>query len=137
VVQRRGNERDGPPVARGRPESYQSNLRQALDTRSVVDAPDSRAAPQQAAQEPRSGPAGSFEYRVTWRRATWKPTTSTKQRVFGTLGGAYAWRAKLLEPQRRLPRRFGGHTLQLAPLTLLVLERRRVGAWEPIASGPP
>jgi hypothetical protein len=61
-----------------------------------------------------------YEWRVTWRRAAWWPSTSDKSRIFCSEIAA---------------RRFVDHRLagvdrpDLSPITVLCVDRRHVGTW--------
>lgn len=61
---------------------------------------------------------GGTEYRITWRRATWRPSTKSKTRTFGRRDAAERYLAKL--------RGAGRPDLSRAQVWL---SHRPVGAW--------
>jgi hypothetical protein len=69
-------------------------------------------------------PLKGHEWRVTWRRTTWSPTTSTKSRAFARRQAAVAFLAKLTADERP----------DLGPLEVLRLDIRRVGQWAEVSS---
>ena len=70
------------------------------------------------------GRAALWEYRVTWTRKGWARDGKhgANRRVFDTLGAAQRFLGRLTGPDRP----------ELAPFSMLQLERRPVGAWEPV-----
>jgi hypothetical protein len=122
----RPDKRSGPSAARGRSEV---NRHQAADMRSVAGRADKGAAVAQAGRDGvPNGRLDAYEYLVEWCRENWaKHHHGVNRRVFGTEQAARRFLAKLTGPDRP----------DLAPLSVLRLARRRVGAWERIDSGPP
>jgi hypothetical protein len=96
---------------------------------SIPGRPDRCAVSAQASRDGvPNGRLDAYEYKVEWCRENWaKHHHGTNRRTFGTEQAARRFLAKLTGPDRP----------ELAPLSVLRLARRRVGAWEPIDSGPP
>ncbi len=69
-------------------------------------------------------PVELFEYRVSWRREEWSPSTQTKTRTFGTWPGAARFLARLLSDGRP----------DLSTVCALRVDRRHVDAWSRLAA---